>query len=79
VLQCGLGFLLLLFCGGKEKNKINSIKFPPTYQRAKFHISISCQYAIYNLICGFLHLQPTDGGMASKGLRAISYQDTRKV
>jgi hypothetical protein len=32
---CGLGFLSF-FCGGEEKNKINSSKFAPTYQRAKF-------------------------------------------
>lgn len=55
--QCGWDVFLFLRVG--RKNKINSIEFAQTCQRAKFYISISCQIARNRLLIGFLHLHTT--------------------
>jgi hypothetical protein len=69
VLQCGRGFFLFSRVG--KKNKINSLKFALTYQRAKF-ILISILSLSYQVFVVFLHLPLTFGGMCCRFSIAVA-------
>jgi hypothetical protein len=63
------GVSFFLFCGWEEKNKINSIKFALSCQKAQSVVILILSIPYLSVTSVFLHLLPTFGGMKRSGLR----------